>query len=276
MVDKVRHQDLHLGLQVGQVVTLNPRSRQHHLVVVNPPQKNNEVPVLLLLGYLVEVGNDLGLYVLLVGLLVYLHYGKLLGKTRNHVVVYVHQVLGGKLGLLYYPNQVLLLRQLLLETHLDRLLYHRPRPLPQYPLLALGLQSIVVVLYHPHRHFHCLRLLLRKLDAVRKSVEYLIEKCSLKVVNLHELLPHDCRLSLPGGVLQQTISELNQVQQFVPHNQVLALVLRQFFESLHFSFHIDEVGELLNDFSDVGLEDVESEDVLHEIVELGSFLPHRV
>ena len=115
---------------------------------------------------LVEVGYDFCLNVMLICLLVDLHYGKFLGKARDNIVVGIYQIFCGKLGFLNYANQVLFLSQLLLETHLNRFLNNSHCSLPQYPFLPFGLQSIVVVLYHPHRHLHGLRLLFRKFDAI--------------------------------------------------------------------------------------------------------------
>lgn len=85
-------------------------------------------------------------------------------------------------------------------------------------------------------------VLLPEFDAVGEVVEYFIKELGLKIVDLDELLAHYCRLSLPGGIFQQRVPELNKTQQLVGHDLVFSLILSHPFQILHFCLHVDEVG----------------------------------
>lgn len=117
-------------------------------------------------------------------------------------------------------------------------------------------------------------VLLCELDAVGEVIEYFVEELGLKIVDLHELLAHYCGLSLPRGIFQQSIPELNKTQEFVGHDLVFALILGHPFQILHFGLHVDEVGELLYHFPHVVLEGLQGDHVLHEGMEPRLLLPH--
>ena len=67
MINKIWHQDLDLRLQVSQISTIDAHPPQHSLIIVDPAQQNDQMAILLLLLYLIEVWYDLSLDMVLVG-----------------------------------------------------------------------------------------------------------------------------------------------------------------------------------------------------------------
>ena len=57
---------------------------------------------------------------------------------------------------------------------------------------------------------------------------------------------------------------------------VLTLVLCKFLQVLHFLLHVNEVAELFHHFAYIVLEGLKGDDILHEGVELGLFLPNLI
>lgn len=134
---------------------------------------------------------------MLIGILIYLHYGKVI-ETRSYVVVYLHQVLCRKLSLLDDTYQVIFVSQFLLKSSLNRFFDNCLGPFPHNPLLPLFLQVLVVFLDYLGCCLECFWFFFGVSDAVSEVLEYLVEELGLEVVDLDEFLPHDSSFALPG------------------------------------------------------------------------------
>lgn len=107
MIEEKGHEVLHLHLQVDQFIAVESCPGQHGLVVVDPPQEDHQVTVLLLLLDLLEVGEYFILDVSLVLALVQLHYREFFGEAQLHIVVHVDQIFCGEFGVLDNIDQIL-------------------------------------------------------------------------------------------------------------------------------------------------------------------------
>lgn len=119
MVNEEGHHELDLGLERHQIGRIQPRPRQHGLIIINPPQQHHQIPILTLLLNLIEIRYDVLLDVLLVLFLEDLHDGELLDETRCHVIADLDQVGHGEFGALDDVDELVVAREVLHELRVD-------------------------------------------------------------------------------------------------------------------------------------------------------------